>query len=164
MTIYNTPVTLYHNVMESNSFDRLINSKKGHTRKILKGNISYIWDRLTSQMIDEFGVSNEVKLIYYKQNTINRCEINMLLGGQDEATLIEILRSEINLIKSRIQEQSVKDIKKHHSRLYRILEERYKRDPKKLTVFEFYNDLNDLKDESEERKVKEMPRKKVANG
>ena len=158
MTIYNTPVTIYHGVMEKNSFDLLINSKQGHAKKILKANFLYVWDRLTSQMIDEFGVSNDVKLIYYKQNTINRCEINMLLGGNDESTLIEILKSEINTIRKRLQENSVKDLRKHHSRLYRILEERYHRDPKKLTVFEFYNDLNDLKEESEERKSKEIPK------
>ena len=163
MTIYNTPVTIYHNVMERNSFDTLISSKKGHARKIIKENVLYIWDLLSCQMIDEFGVNTDIEQIFWKKNTINRCKIKMLTTDENHETLIQILESEINLIQNRLKENAVKDTHKHHARLYRILEERYHRDSKKLTIFEFYNDLNDLKKEREEVNQKDRPRK-VANG
>jgi hypothetical protein len=149
--------------MEDNSFVSLINSKQGFTRKIIKGNVLYIWDKLNCQMIDEFGVNTDIEQIFWKKNTINRCKIKMLLTDENHDTLIQILESEIALIQNRLKEGAVKDTHKHHARLYRILEERYHRDPKKLTIFEFYNDLNDLKQEREEIKQKDRPRK-VANG
>ena len=164
MNIYNTPVTIYHKVMEDNSFESLINSKTKHSRKILKGNALYIWDRLTGQMIDEFGVSHEVEMIFHKQNTINKCELSQILNDNNEHnTLIQILQSEIDLLKGNIEKKTIKDIRKHHARLCRLIEERYHRDPKKLTIFEFYNDLHDLKDEAEQRDQKDRP-KKVAHG
>jgi hypothetical protein len=113
-------------------------------------------------MIDEFGVGTEIELIFYKQNTINKCELEMLKGGENHETLIGILKSEIELILKRLDEKTVKDIRKHHSRLYRALEEKFHRDPKKLTVFEFYNDLNDW--QKEVNVQKDMPKRKVVNG
>jgi hypothetical protein len=164
ISIYTVPVTLYHRIIEEDSLLYLLTLVKGKQSKIVvKGCIRELWDTLNSQIIDEFGVSTDIELIYYKQNTINKCELEMLKGGENHETLIEILKSEIHHIVTRLEEKTVKDLRKHHARLYRGLEEKYHRDPKKLTVFEFYNDLNDWQKEVQTEQVREKPRK-VANG
>lgn len=171
MTIYNTPITVYHKVMEDNSITALIGNIRGHGKhhskrfKLLEEIYAiHTWDKFACQLIDEFGLSHDVEQIFYKQNTINRCEIEMLLGGSNHETLILILKSEINLIKERIQDSAVKDIRKHHNKLNRTLHSHYIRNPKELTIFEYYSDLSDLKAETEIRQTMEKPHRKVANG
>jgi len=166
MTIYNTPVVIYHKVMEDGSISPALHKRGKFTQRVIKVCFERIWDRITSKLIDEFGVSTDAELLFYKQNTINRCELEMLNGGENHETLILILNSEKELIKNRIEGKTVKDIRKHHAKLYRGLEQKYNRDPKKLTIFEFYNDLRDWEKEAVEEKSigKDTPKRLQGNG
>jgi hypothetical protein len=169
MTIYNTPVMIYHKVMEDNSLLSLTNYKKTNhkSKRFITLRERYYLstlDKFNCQMIDEFGVNTDVEQIFYKRNTINRCKIKQILNDNNEhETLIQILESEIALLRNRIQEKGIKDTRKHNARLRRMIEERYHRNTKELTIFEFYNDLNDLKEESRET-AETSKRRKVVNG
>jgi len=116
------------------------------------------FDKMNCQLIDKFGVNREVEMIFYKRNSILRNKIKEILSGENHETDNLFLEREIDQMKKRLGEHSIKDIHQHHARMYRMLEERYKRSAKTLTVFEFYTDLNDLKKEIELQK-QTKPRK-----
>lgn len=154
--IYDLPVRIYHRIIETSSYELLFIGK--HAKKIYKINPSSaykLWDRINSQLIDKFGVSEEFKMIFYKQQDINNLEIKVITGDLSAIFFINEYKEEIERIKKRMI--TVKDYRKHHAKLYRILNERYQRDPHNLSTFEFYNDLNDLQNEMQEKETsKEM--------
>lgn len=153
-SIYDLPVTRYHKVIEESSLKYLLkDTEDKETEELYKA-----WEDINVQLIDEFGISNDMEIMFHKQNTINKIKLQMIMGDRSNETLCRILESEVGLIKSR--QQDVKDIRKYHARLYRILDERYKRDSHNLSTFEFYNDLNDLQDEQRRKEVKDLVKKR----
>lgn len=123
--IYDLPITRYHKIIEDSTFKPLL-IKQRKTRFVKKidkflnhsKSLNLIWERINEDIIDQFGVSNEFEAIFYKQNTINKIEIERLLGDNTRATLCELLKMEVNELKGKNKE--VKDVRKYHARLRRI--------------------------------------------
>lgn len=155
--IYDLPVTVYHQIIETNSLAPLFNTKPKHQHakriyKCSKGFIGqHVWERMNSQIINEFGVSEEARMIFYKQQDINNLEIKALLGDQSAEFFINSYKDEIERIKKNVT--TITDFRKYHARLYRILNAKYQRDPHNLSTFEFYNDLHDLQQEIENKEI-----------
>lgn len=157
--IYDLPIVRYHKVIEESELKYLLHEVPKDSQND-KEELIQAWEKINEQIIDEFGVSNEFEAIFYKQNTINKLEIEQLLGDNSRATLCEVLKIEVNELKSKVKE--VKDVRKYHARLHRILEGHYKRETHSLSTFEFYNDLHDLQKEQEREKHKSHLKVKYA--
>jgi hypothetical protein len=152
MNIYNLPIKTFHKCIEDNSLEPLYASKKGLLRKVLKGCSEVIFDRIQCQLIDEFGLGRDAEMIFYKKNTILRNKIKEILTGENHETANLILQREIENIQARLKKSNIKNLRQNHSRMYRTLDERYKRNSKELSVFEFYTDVNDLQKENEQKR------------
>ncbi len=153
--IYNLPVKVFHQVIETNNMGLLLHRKvKGKYAKMIRripGLGLLIWEKLTAQLIKEFGVSQEFEAMFYKQRDINNLEIQAMLGDTSAEFLISTYKSDLERIKQRLSR--VDDFRKYHAKLHRAITARYTRDSHSLTVFEFYNDLNDLQKEAEEKEM-----------
>ena len=165
--IHELPIIRYHKIIEDSTFKPLLikQRKSRFVRKIDKfiGNsriLGRIWEDINVDIIDQFGVSHDFEAIFYKQNTINKLEIEILLGDNTKITTCELLKMEIDQLKSKTKQ--VKDIKKYHARLHRILQSHFSRDTHNLSTFEFFNDLQDLKNEQEKENNKSHLKVKYA--
>jgi hypothetical protein len=146
--IYELPVKIYHKIVETGNLDFLYINKPTEIDTAL---LEKTWEEIHEQLINEFGVSEEFKAMFYKQQDINKFELQALMGDQSAYTHISVFQSDLDRIKSRIHK--VENYRKHHASLYMAVRSKYQVDPRSLTTFEFYNALTDMKKESEEREM-----------
>jgi hypothetical protein len=151
--IYELPVKLYHKIVETGNLEFLFTgrTKWSHAKRIRRVSAIFFWDKIHEQLINEFGVSEDFKNMFYKQQDLNKWEIQALLGDQSAYTFIGACKSDLDRIKGHLNK--ITDYRKHHADLYRILHQKYGRDPHNLTTFEFYNDLATLQREGEDREM-----------
>jgi hypothetical protein len=147
--IYDCPVDMYHKCIETNEFKYLI--KEGSYDKKNLPELAKRFELINNQRIDIFGVSPEFEIYFYKQRDVNKLEIKVLQGDRSAITFLNIYKSDLNKIEETLSEG---DSRQHHARLHRIIQTHFQgRDSHKLTVFEFYNDINDIILEQKDRGV-----------
>jgi hypothetical protein len=145
--IYDLPVKLFHRIIETGNLELLYITKPD---KVDPDLLAKVWDDINDQLIKEFGVSEEFRMIFYKQQDINTLEIKALEGDESVQFFINVYRQELENYKQGLI--PVTDYKKYHAKLHRILTARY-RDTHNLSTFEFYNDLHDYTKEAEEKEM-----------
>jgi hypothetical protein len=146
--IYELPVKIFHRIVESGNLELLYITKPDKADKKL---LEKTWDEINDQLIKEFGVSEELRMIFYKQQDINTLEIKALEGDTSVQFFINVYRQELENLK--LSMITVTDYKKYHARLRRIVYQRYQRPVDGLSTFDFYTDLQDLSKEAEEKEM-----------
>lgn len=142
--IYDCPVKNYVDSLTDNDLSYLTKYKR--LAKLFKLDLSNIFDRINDQLIDEFKISNTRELWFYKMKSmlIMACDYH-IYGKKSLQTKIQILQKQIEKLE---QDQNKDiDIRKLYSTNFRIIQKWSGRDPKKLTIFEYFNDLNDYNKE-----------------
>jgi hypothetical protein len=117
-----------------------------------KENLDEHFQKLTGEIIDEFGLSEIGQLIFFKNKELTKLRGKWIVTENDALlTNIRIAEIQLNILEKRVKraEQGVEtDIKKLHATNHRILSKWSGRDSRKLTVFEYYNDFRDFNNES----------------
>ena len=150
-SIYDLPITNYQKVIEENDFNYL---KKNDDKTDI--NLLKLWEDINYQLIDEFGVSRDYQLLFSKERELINMEIRLLDGDLSAETHIMILKQAIENIKERNKKKiNETSIRQQHARTHRILSEWSGRDSRKLTTFEYHNDLKDYEAESRQRTEKD---------
>jgi hypothetical protein len=147
--IYECPIDNFHWVEERKSFEFLIKEGKYKPNKHDE-KLSALYEDMKYQLIDEFGVSPEFELYFYKLRDINKRELEVLKGNRSAITFLNINKNELKMIEERMSSNH-EEPKKVNARMHRLIQTHYQgRDSHKLTVFEFYNDIHDIQAEAEE--------------
>ena len=149
--MYDCPVDKYHSCIENDSLKYLIKSGEYSDEQLPK--LQKIFEKIQSQKIDEFGVTREFEAYYYKQLDVLKMEIKVLDGDRSAITLLNIYKSDLERIKKTLKGDD-ENIRKYHARLHRAIQTHYQgRNSHTLTVFEFYNDINDLVEEQKKHPI-----------
>lgn len=133
MTIYDCPILDFQWTLETGDYSKLGGQE--------------VFEKLNSEIIDEFGLTEINQVIYHKIKSLVRLQSKR--GYTEDSSLdihIEIAEQELKNLISKCQ---IKDnIRQIHARNHRILSKWSGRDSTKLTVFYYYNDLRDLEKEN----------------
>ena len=149
--IYDYQVEYWHKYLETNDSSKLIDIDNAEEfAKLVK-----------SQLIDEFGVSIDFEMLFYKMEDLNRWEIAKLNGDASADTFIISLNNDIEYIEEKYKKMNlISNIKKRHANLRREIETTFPgRNLKGMTIFDFYNDINDISEMSQERENRELLKK-----
>jgi len=142
--IYDCPVDAFHRCVETGELKYLL--KEGTYDKSMDKELWGVFEKINDQKIDQFGTSSEFQTYFFKQRDINKLELKLLKGDIGVQTVLNTYKSDLERIKKTLKEDG--DIRKQHARLHRIIQTTYVgRDTHKLTVFEFYNDLEDIRNQ-----------------
>jgi hypothetical protein len=154
--IYDCIIDNWHKFLETGEFKWLV--KEGKFKENEKFYI--LVDRIQCQLIDEFGVSVQYELKFYKQKTINKLEIQVLKGHTEHEDKINLLKHELEHLEKKMSKGQDEDLKKYHARQHRMIQTHYPgRDSHKLTIFEFNNDFHDIIKANKDRAQQESSRK-----
>ena len=152
------PVKVFHKIIETGSLLHLYTgpAKHSHAKRIRRSvgiiGCAHVWERISDEFIKEFGVSKEFELLFYKQRDILKLEIDNLLGDQSADFLIRQYKHDYERLKMGISQ--VSNYRKHHAQLHRMIQVKWPgRQTNNLSVFEFYNDLNDIINEDRQMEV-----------
>lgn len=158
--IHDCSIDAYHKCVEEKDLKFLV--KKGKFKESYIPQLDVIFQKIDDQKIDEFGVSPEFELYYYKLRDLNKLEIKALEGDESVLTRIDIMQREMKRMREKGEDGN---IRKYHSRLHRAIQTHYQgRNSHELTVFEFYNDINDLMEDQEKLKMKADSLKRRRSG
>jgi hypothetical protein len=150
--IYDYLVEHWHKFLETNDSSKLI----GIDNPVEFSELCH------SQLIDEFGVSIEFEMMFYKKNDLLRWELAKIQGDKSADGFIQTIESEIDYIKSGVK--ATDNLRKHHADLRRAIETTFPgRVIKGMTIFDFYNDIHDITNMQKERENKEYS-KMMSNG
>jgi hypothetical protein len=147
--IDSTPVKYYHKAKEGD-ITALIKEGKEYYNKFIDYKLYECLDKMIGQIVDEFGVNEEVESLYHIRNEINKLEIQAIEGDRSAETFIQIAKQrEQQLILSLRQNNNITQKKAHSmERLVFMREFHYIDD--KITVFDFYFAINQISKSSEE--------------
>ena len=148
------PVKVFHKIIETGSLLHLYTgpAKHIHAKRIRKISMQMAWDKISDEFIKEFGVSKEFELLFYKQRDILKFEIDSLLGDQSADFLVRQYKHDYERLKMGISH--ISNFRKHHAQLHRMIQVKWPgRQTNNLSVFEFYNDLNDMMNEDRQMEV-----------
>jgi hypothetical protein len=146
--IFDCPIINYQRAIESEDLKYLLKVYD----KSFTGDLSGILESLESQIIDEFGLDEKRMLIFHKQKQLIKLT-NLWIITEDDSYLTKIKLAEIELNRLLGHIETDSDIKKIHARNHRALTKHYGRDSKKLSMFDYYNDMKDLLEEIENAKL-----------
>ena len=152
--IYDCPVDSYHKCLEENKLKYLV--KKGSYRDTMVKELSEIFEKISDQKIDIFGVSDKFEMYIHKLRDVNKMRIKVLKGDRSAITFMNTYESDLTRIENSIKGgDSDDDQRKYHARLHRLIQTTYQgRNSHELTVFEFYNDINDIKESQEQNRIR----------
>lgn len=153
--IHDCPAGKYLDVIIKDDYSCI--AKNRTIVKALSIDLSKQYERLKDQVIDEFGIDRETEDLFFKKRALAEliCEF-YITDKRQYLGKIDLLKKEIKDIENRlIEELDNINIKKSIARNNRGLHKWSGRDPRNITVFEYYNDLNDLQDEISKQKKKQ---------
>lgn len=147
-SIYKCNIGRYHKVKENHSY-------KGLARTFIRTKkLDFLaYDKMTDELIDEFGVTEEARRIFYLKRNRLRLICRYYIE-QDRALIGKVAFKNRELEDALLKQKSLlkDDVKKVHSRSYRILGTWCNNHAiKKLTVFEFYNYMKDYEEEQSQK-------------
>lgn len=151
--IYECPIKIYHRIIESKDVSLLGDAPEKELWEIFYS--------MQDSLVDIFGVSDLMFLIYHKQKTINKLEVKLLEGDAAAETNLTFAKIQMKRLQTRADRERQEDVSKVHVRLRRAVEIEYKRDIDKLTVHEFYTDLQDIQEKSGRERMKGAATKKL---
>lgn len=150
--MYDCPVDKYHLCLENSDFKFLVKSGEYSASDLPK--LKELFDKIEDQKIQEFGVSKEFEIYYFKSLDVLKMELKVLEGDRSAITFLNTYKSDLERIKKTLKGDDGDNIRKYHARLHRSIQTRYPgRNSHQLTVFEFYNDIHDMLDEQKEKEV-----------
>jgi len=149
-SIYVCKIKRYHKGKESSNFRSVRRFYLGTKRLDY-----FVYRLLTDDLLDEFGVTAETKRIFYIEK--HRLQMICRYYINDDKSLIgkimfktKELEDEKKRQKSLVQE----DVKKLHSRNYRVIRKWSGcENIKEITIFEFYNYFKDYEEERKNDKA-----------
>jgi hypothetical protein len=149
--IYDFPEDLYHKAIEEKDNSILGVDKPDEFMELLK-----------CQLIDEFGQSDEFEMYMQKLKALNDAEYKFLIeGDQSYEQFVQIYEGELEYMETNIFQVQNTDPRKSHARIRRSIQTNFPGRNPKMTVYEFYLDVNDLMKQSEEREMKDVLKKAV---
>lgn len=152
--IYDCPIDPFHSCQVDLKNLRLL-IKEGEFKESDTPVLFKKFELINDQKIDIFGVTPEFEIFFYKQRDVLKKEIEVLNGDRAAITFLNSYKSDLERIKETLLGD--KDLRKYHARLHRIIQTRFVgRDTHKITVFEFYNDIQDITVEQREREKEEI--------
>lgn len=106
------------------------------------------FQKLLSQVIDEFGLTETAMLVFHKEKELTKLRGKWIVTENDALiTDIKIAEIQLKRLRKKAESNNENDLKKLHATNHRILSGWSNRDSRKLSVFEYYNDLKDYNTE-----------------
>lgn len=130
------PIVNYQNVLIDNDFSHLV---KGEVKKSY--DLEGTFKKLNDELVDTFGVGEEYEKVFWLQYGITKLKLQMLITD-DKTLQNEIRNYEHDLANVKIKKQEG-DLARIFASNHRELSKWAGRDTRKLTMFEYYNDLAD---------------------
>ena len=141
-TIYDCPIREFQLCEEENDYNHIIKATGS-----LKGlDLEKAYFDLQKQVLDKFGVDRSYERVFWLQYSILKLNVDEVINGKNNTTLVNIKKREIEEL---TKEKEPQDTRKINASNHRELSKWSGRDSKLLTVFEYYNDFYDMKQEIE---------------
>jgi hypothetical protein len=157
--IYNTPAGKYIDAIVNDDNYHLARSKV--LSKVFFVNVNRAMGELNDQIIDNFGLDRRASDLFFKRISLLLLVSEYLLTNDRKYKgRIDLLKSEISDLEKTIQD-SYTDIRRSFATNNRVLHKWSGRNPRDITVYEYYNDLKDLSKEVEEQKKEALKNKKT---
>lgn len=155
--IHDCPIKTFHRIVESGDvrlleYETVSEAVSGKKKKYTEDQLAEVYGKMHDDIIDNFGVSDDFTLYFHKRKTVLKLEIAVLEGDQSVKTLLELNRQDLARYKKRLSSDD-SEIDKWHVRIRREVENEFKSDMDKMTVFEFYTNLHDINEEARKRKL-----------
>lgn len=142
--IYDCPIKKYVDCVAND--DLIYLAKHKIIVRLFKIDLSIVFDRINDQLIDEFNISNTREVIFFKTKSMLNMICDYYIDNKKSLiTKIKILQNQIDKLENSNKNDA--DIKKVYATNFRIIHKWSGRNPKELTIFEYFNDLDDYKKE-----------------
>ena len=149
-SILNCNIVSYQRINEDLNFKGLSRTFI-HFKKI----DSVVYDRLTDQVIDEFGISNEAKSLYYLRRNMLKMVCQYYIN-KDMSMIgkIGFKKKEIEESESRMRKPSMlNNVKQRNSSNHRIISKWANCNTKKLSIFDYFNYAKDYENENKKNQA-----------
>lgn len=131
-SIYTCPIIIFQKVIETGDYS--LTGTKGN------------FDKMNSEIIDEFGLTEINQVIFHKTKQLIKLQAKKIYTEDEKLDIhIEIAEKQLqSLLNKCAKEENIRQL---HARNHRIISKWSGRKSTELTVFEYYNDLRDYEKE-----------------